>query len=357
MVNLDDPKAYQRLDPSNMISRIGDMAQQCRRAWGSASVLPLPSSYSYVNKVIILGMGGSAVGGDMVESLAITQSDIPIVVNKDYHLPKWVDEQTLVIASSYSGNTEETISAFLKALETPAKKLVITTGGRLQELAAQNSVPLFVFHYEAEPRAAFGYSFFCILAFLQNLGLITIKPKYVAEATSALDELSAAWYKTVPLQSNPAKQLANDLFNHAVVIYGAGILSKMAYRWKTQLNECSKTWASAEVFPELNHNTIVGYNFPKNISESAFVVMLRPTQLKQRLKIRFDVTRELLDKAGIQHTIVKAKGTNHLSQLMSTVLYGDYVSYYLAILNEIDPSPVEAIDYLKSRLASLSDTP
>ena len=357
MANLDDPKAYQKLDPSNMIARIGAMAQQCRQAWNSAIASPLPSNYTDVDKIIILGMGGSAIGGDMVATLATTQSAIPVVVHKDYLLPEWVDERTLVIASSYSGNTEETISAFSQALETPAKKLAITTGGRLQELAAKNSVPLFVFHYKAEPRAAFGYSFFSILAFLQNLDLITIEPKHVDEATSVLDELSAAWDKTVPLESNPAKQLANDLFNRFVVIYGAGILSKVAYRWKTQLNECSKTWASAEAFPELNHNTVVGYDFPKNISELAFVVMLRPALLQHRLQIRFDVTCELLDKAGIPHAIVEAEGKSHLSQLMSTVLFGDYVSYYLAILNDIDPSPVKAIDYLKAKLASCSDTP
>jgi glucose/mannose-6-phosphate isomerase len=356
MINLDDPNVYERLDPTNMIARISDMSQQCRQAWATASALPLPSDYPDVDKVIILGMGGSAIGGDMLGALAVDQTHTVIVAHRDYSLPKWVDEKTLVIASSYSGNTEETISAFIQALETPAKKLAITTGGRLQELAAQSGVPLFLFQYKAEPRAAFGYSFFAMLAFVQGIGIIPLKPQHVEESIGTLAELSSDWGNAVPIESNPAKQLAADLYDRLVIIYGAGVLSKVAERWKAQLNECSKTWASAETFPELNHNAVVGYEFPEHLREVAFVLMLRPTTLHARVKIRYDVTCELLDKAGVPHAIVEAEGKNPLSQLMSTVLFGDYVSYYLAILNEVDPSPVEAIDHLKNRLSEFPES-
>jgi len=351
VLNLDDMSNYERLDPSNMIARISDMPQQCRKAWTSASSLPLPEDYTDVNKVVILGMGGSAIGGDMVGALAADQAKAIIIAHRNYTLPRWVDEKTLVIASSYSGNTEETISAFTQALDTPAKKLAITTGGQLSEIAAKNGIPLFLFHYKAEPRAAFGYSFFSILAFVRGLNLIPLEEEDVDETINVLEDLSSEWDKDVLLESNAAKQLSIEIYDRIVAVYGAGLLSKVADRWKAQLNECSKAWSCAEHFPELNHNAVVGYRFPEHLKQAAFVIMLRPAALQQRVKVRYDITCELLDKAGIPHAIVEAEGKSNLSQLMSTVLYGDYVSYYLAILNEVDPSPVESIDYLKRRLA------
>ncbi len=358
MVNLDALEVYKRLDPSNMIGRIGELPQQCLKAWRSAIDFPLPSDYSNVDQVVILGMGGSAIGGDLVRTLAMTEGKIAVLVHRDYHLPQQVDERTLVIASSYSGDTEETLSAFSQALQTPAKKLAITTGGRLGTLAAGKGIPVFTFHYKAEPRAAFGYSFFSLLAFFQKLGLITIEPQDVDETIEVLEELSLNLGKGIPLKANPAKQLATKLLGCLVIIYGAGILSEVAYRWKTQFNECSKAWAFAEYFPELNHNAVVGYRFPlwlrpeRGESEKAFVIMLRAPSLHPRILMRYKVTGEILANAGVAYEVIEAKGERPLSQMMSAVLLGDYVSYYLAMLNEVDPSPVAAIDYLKERLAS-----
>lgn len=355
MGDLNSPEVYRKLDPSNMIRRIGELPNQCRQAWQSVTGMPLPPDYETVNKVIILGMGGSAIGGDMVARIAQVEGKVGVQVHRDYDLPPWVDEHTLVIASSYSGNTEETISAFTKAIETPAKKLAITTGGRLQQLASENSVPLFMFNYKAEPRAAFGYSFFSLLAFLNNLGIIPTESLDVDETIELLEKQARDWDKSVPLESNEAKHLASELSGHLIAIYGAGILTKVADRWKAQFNECSKTWAFAEAFPELNHNAVVGYQFPSLLVEDIFVVILRTTTVDSRIKMRCDVTCELLDNAGVSHALVESEGKSHLSQLMSTVLFGDFVSYYLAILNDVDPSPVEAIDFLKAKLASNPD--
>jgi glucose/mannose-6-phosphate isomerase len=351
MVNLDAANIYQRFDPSNMIERIGDFPKQCLQAWQGAINLPLPPDYCNVDKVVILGMGGSAIGGDLVHSLAMTQSKTTVLVHRDYHLPRLVDEGTLVIASSYSGDTEETLSAFSQAIHTPAKKLAITTGGKLQNLAAENGIPVFIFHYKAEPRTALGYSFFSLLAFLQKLELIDIETQDIDETMSVLEELSLSLDKGVSLNANPAKQIATKLLSYLVIVYGAGILSKVAYRWKTQLNECSKIFAYAEYFPELNHNAVVGYRLPPWLNQKASIIMLRSPSLHPRTLVRYMVTGELLAYAGINYEVVEAKGECPLSQMMSTVLLGDYVSYYLALLNEVDPSPVAAIDYLKERLS------
>jgi len=352
VIDLDNVSAYRRLDPSNMMTRIAEMPMQCRRSWASVSALPLPDNYREIDKVLILGMGGSAIGGDLTGSLAAESSNTLIIVHRGYDLPLWVDEKTLVIASSYSGNTEETISAFSQSLSTKAKKLAITTGGRLQELAIENAIPIYMFSYRSEPRAAFGYSFFTILAFLNTLGIIDLIPEMVDDAIATLGNLCTEWGPDIPTESNPAKEMAIDLYSTFVVIYGTGIFAKVANRWKTQLNECSKTWAHSESLPELNHNEVVGYRFPRWLSNKTSVVMLRPDEIHHQLKLRYDITQELIEKAGMKCLIVDCSGKSRLSRLMNAVLFGDYVSYYLAILNRVDPSPVEEIDYLKHRLSS-----
>ena len=353
MINLDDPKVYSKFDPSNMLKRIGEMPHQCSDAWRSAMNFPLPSDYSSVDRAVILGMGGSAIGGDLLRSLTLDEAKIPILVHRDYDLPPLVNERTLVIASSYSGNTEETLSSFSQALKTPAKKLAITTGGKLNALADESSVPAFCFEYAAEPRAAFGYSFFSLLGLFQSLGIISIQSKDIDETIRILGELTARFDKDVPLETNLAKQLATKLWGRLIIIYGAGILSKVAFRWKTQFNENSKTCAFSESLSELNHNAVVGYGFPSWLSKKGFVVMLRSPTLHPRILVRYEVTAELLTDARIPHEVADAKGESPLAQLLSTVLFGDYVSYFLALLNGVDPSTVAAIDYLKRRLAKV----
>ena len=153
------------------------------------------------------------------------------------------------------------------------------------------------------------------------------------------------------MSGNPAKQLANRLYGHLSVIYGADIVSAVAHRWKTQLNENSKAWAFYEVFPELNHNAVVGYQFPTELANKIVVVLLRSTSLQRRIQLRYQITCQLLDRAKVGYQIVDGDGTSPLSQMMSLVLFGDYTSYYLAILNKIDPTPVKAIAYLKEQLA------
>ena len=158
-INLDDPKVYKQYDPEGMLARIKEMPGQCQQAWQAAMSFNLPADYAKVDKVVILGMGGSAIGGDLVRSLAESEAKVPVLIHRDYGLPAFVDDRTLVIASSYSGNTEETLSAFEPALKTGAKKLVMTTGGKLQAMAEEKNIPVFKITYKAQPRAALGFSF------------------------------------------------------------------------------------------------------------------------------------------------------------------------------------------------------
>jgi glucose/mannose-6-phosphate isomerase len=351
MTNLDAPEVYRRLDPQNMRQRIREMPQQCLEAWNQALAFRLPPDYSGVDNVVILGMGGSAVAGDLLSSLTAGESKTSISVHRDYDLPCSVDASSLVVASSYSGMTEETLSAFTRALATPAKKLVLTTGGKLKALAEENRIPVFTVNYAAQPRAALAHGFFPLLGICQSLGLVSDKSGEVAEAAQVLEKLETALEDACPISVNPAKQLAARICDCLVVIYGAGVLAPVAKRWKTQINENSKAWAFYEVFPELNHNAVVGYDFPAEVGRGVCVILLRSKLLHPRILKRYEVTAEVLTRANVSFETVDGLGETPLSQMMSLVLFGDWASYYLALLYETDPTPVEVIDYLKKRLA------
>jgi glucose/mannose-6-phosphate isomerase len=351
--NLDDSQTYQRLDPSGMRYHIRALAEQCQKAWQNALKFELPQHYSQVNKTVILGMGGSAIGGELLRSLTVLENRLPVSVHRSYGLPPFLDEKTLLVASSYSGNTEETLSSFVESLPTAAKKLVFTGGGQLKTLAAKEGIPIFAIDYQAPPRAAFAHSFIPLLGIFQKLGLVEDKSADFEEAICVLNKLSLQLNEGVPTASNPAKQLATRLSGKLAVIYGAGILSEVAQRWKTQLNENSKAWAFYELFPELNHSAIVGYQFPSEVKDKILVVLLHSSRLHPRLSDRYRFTAEIMTKFGISHEFVEATGDSPLAQMLGVVLFGDYVSLYLAMLSDVDPTLVASIDYLKQRLAEL----
>jgi glucose/mannose-6-phosphate isomerase len=350
-VNLDDPKVYKKYDPEGMREHIKGLPAQCQKAWQAAMNFSLPPHYANVDKVVILGMGGSAIGGDLVRSLIQPEAKVPVIVHRDFDLPPFVDARTLVIASSYSGNTGETLSAFEAALASGYKKLVITTDGKLKELAKVDNIPVFKIEYESQPRAAIGFSFLPVLCFMQKLGFISDKTEDVAEAIRLMEQLSDRLDEKSPLKRNIAKRLAQKLYGRLPVIYGAGITAEVAHRWKTQINENSKAWGVYEVFPEISHNTAVGFPLPKEIASKIRVVLLSSPGFNDRMKLYYDVTGELLEKAGVAYESVDAEGESPLAQMMSMIMLGDFVSYYLAILYKVDPTPAKAIDYLKGRLA------
>jgi glucose/mannose-6-phosphate isomerase len=351
MVDLDNSLSYPKLDPSGMLDHLHQFPGQCQLAWEKVSKFALPPEYRPVDKVVILGMGGSAIGGDLVRRLALAESRVPVWVHRDYGLPPFVDGNALVIASSYSGETEETLSAFNQSLKTPAKKLAITTGGRLKKMAQKEGIPVFSIDYQAPPRAAFPHSFVPLVGIFQKLGLLGDKSADLKQALDILNQLSKDLLETSPLVANPAKRLATRLLGHLVVVYGGEVLSEVARRWKAQLNENSKAWAFFELFPELNHNAVAGYEFPPQLKDKIFVVLLHSDLLSPRSRLKYEATAELLANSGVGHEQVEALGTTALAQMMSLVLFGDYVSFYLAILNETDPTALAAVDFVKSYLA------
>ena len=348
---LDDPEARARLDPGGMGATVRTLPDQCRTAWQEARRLQLPADYREIDRIVILGMGGSAIAGDLFRLLLARECPLPVLNHRHYDLPACVDGRTLLIASSFSGNTEETLSGFQQGLATPARKLVITTGGALLTTARANGIPAFVFEYAGEPRSAFGYGLMPLLAIAEAMGLMQGVAGDVDEALAAMEALRSRVGEEVPLADNAAKRLAARLAGRLPVIYGAEVLTEVAHRWKTQLNESAKSWAFYEQLPEASHNALVSYELPREVARLVFVVYLRSPDFHPRVALHYEFSQRALAEAGVEYAEVQAEGGSALAQAMTSVLMGDYVSYYAALLNGADPTPTTVIDNLKAWLA------
>jgi len=351
VTDLDKPHLFGKTDPKNMLARISELPQQCRGAWANAQSLQLPAEYRQAEAVVILGMGGSAIGGDLLRTLLESECPVPIAVNRDYTVPAFVNGRTLAIASSYSGNTEETLAAFEAARKAGAMLLAITTGGELEARAQELKVPLLTFDYRATPRASLGYSIVSLIGIVCQLGLVSDKKADLDEAVAVMESWQKEINEAVPLAENAAKKLAVKLHEHLSVIYGAGHLSEVARRWKGQFNENAKSWAFFERLPEMNHNALAGAEFPADLAEKTVAVMLTCSLDHPRTKVRFQITQEILGQKKVSCKVVEARGSSRLAQMLSAVHFGDYVSFYLAMLYGRDPTSLKVVAYLKQRLA------
>lgn len=336
-------------DPANMLDRIKDLSTQVRDAYALALRATLPPAYADVRNITVAGMGGSAIGGEIASALLADDLAIPMAVHRDYGLPKYVGRDSLVIASSYSGNTEETLAAFDVAQRRGAKVLILTTGGRIAELGKAAGYPIVAFSYKAQPRAALGYSLGLVLGCLVKLGFVRDLQADIDAALADLAKLEERVHEGA--RSNDAKRLAIDLYGRIPFAYGAGVMGVMARRVKGQWNENAKNWSAFDVMSELNHNAVVGFPNPAGARDLLTVLLLRSDRDNPRHKIRFDVTKDLLDRAGIPSVTLTFNGQNLLSEVLQMTMFTDYVTFYLALLNGADPSEVRSIDHLKDRLS------
>jgi glucose/mannose-6-phosphate isomerase len=353
VTDLDKPHLFQETDPQEMLARISELPQQCLDAWANAQSLRLPPEYHQAEAVVILGMGGSAIGGDLLRTLLESECPVPIAVNRDYTIPAFVNEGTLVIASSYSGDTEETLAALEAAWQAGAMLLAIATGGKLAARARELNMPLLTFDYLSQPRAALGHSILALIGIVCRLGLVSDKAADLDEAVAVMESWQREINETVPLAENAAKKLAMKLHNCLSVVYGAGHLSEVARRWKGQFNENAKAWAFFEHLPEMNHNALAGTEFPADLAEKVVAVMLTSPLDHPRTRVRFQITQEILSQRGVSCEVVEARGSSRLAQMLSAVHFGDYVSFYLAMLYGVDPTSLKVVAYLKRRLAEI----
>ena len=346
---IENVDAIKKADPGEMLTKIKDLPLQIRDAWKIVSAATLPPAYGDVRNITILGMGGSAIGGEFAGALLADELKVPLNVHRDYGIPGYVGRDSLVIASSFSGNTEETMSGFDAAKKRGAKILAITTGGRLADEAKALRLPIITFGYHAQPRAALGYSLTLVLGALGKLGFARDMGNEIEQALKDVAKLEERVHEGA--RTNDAKKLAAELYGRIPVVFGAGAMGVMARRVKDQWNENAKNWAHYDVMSELNHNAVVGFPHPPIARDAQTVLLLRSRRDNPRHQLRFDVTKELLDQAQIPHKDLQFDGDSLLSEILQMTYFTDYVSFYVALLNGADPSPVASIDYLKDRLA------
>jgi glucose/mannose-6-phosphate isomerase len=347
------PEQIKRSDRSDYLHLLMTFPEQLGEARRIVADVSFGRPVKSVKLVVVAGMGGSAIGGDLLRTYLLEDLAWPLLVHRDYSLPPFVDAGTLVFLSSYSGNTEETLSAAERALQKKARMVAIASGGRLAELAAEKGFPLIRIPSGLPPRAALGYSFGALLESLVKLGLVADRTADVEETGRLLEHRRTEYEINKDGSDNPAKQLAAELFRRFPVLYAWGWrYQAVAARWRGQLAEVGKQLSSHHLLPEMNHNEIAGWQHPAEVLSRTIVILLRDCQEPSPIRRRLVLTgRSLASRTGRVRE-VWASGDSLLARLFSLVYLGDFVSYYLAALNGVDPTSIESIEHLKKQLAN-----
>jgi glucose/mannose-6-phosphate isomerase len=345
-----DPETIAAVDRSDLHADIAGLPEHLRDAlWKvqSAQLQPWDSP----GGLIVAGMGGSGVGGVLARAILGDHASRPILSSRTYGLPAWTTTDTTVLCASYSGDTEETLACYEAAGALGARRVAVTSGGRLAELARADGVPVIPVAGGFQPRAAVAYM---TVAALEVAGLCGAGPRVGSEidvAADHLEQLVVEWSADGPEDSEP-KTLARALRDSIPVIAGSGITQAVAYRWKTQLNENAKVPAFTHELPELDHNEIVGWQGAPSLGRFA-AVFLDDSDCPPRVKQRMELTRELVAGSATGTFVVQSRGHTAVERILSLVLLGDLVSLYVAVLRGTDPTPVDVIDELKRKLADV----
>lgn len=339
-------------DPQDMAGLIAAWPEQIRTQRKALAERGWPGDLVPPRLLAVGGMGGSAIAADLVFALAADRLPFPVLTVRDYAWPASVGPGALVLLSSYSGNTEETLALYEEAGRRGVARLALTTGGRLAELSKRDRVPLVRLPTGLPPRAALGYSVVSLCLLLEALGDPGEGEDAWVEALAALEEMNRRLSPGRPEAENPAKRLARAVAGRAVcVVASAGFPAACARRLKGQINENAKTPAFDQPVPEMNHNEIVGWQALADLHPRFAAVLLRDREERPAVARRLDVTRDLLEEEGIATHRIDSNGRSRLTRLLSLVVFGDWLSLYLAVLAGVDPTPIEKIDRLKRALA------
>lgn len=350
-IDLDNLEFLRRLDVGKMLQSLAHFPLSCRNTieqYQNVSVRDLIEKK--FDKIVIVGMGGSAIGGDIISDWLFETSKIPILVSRGYHLPGYINENTLSFFVSYSGNTEETITAFREAIVRECSIISITSGGLLKELSIEEGVPIFSLPKGLQPRAALPNQFFTIAAILNALNLIGETWEEIDELFPVLKKIKSLNSPDVPLSNNMAKQLATDIKGYFPIVFGGKLFSGVTYRLSTQFNENSKHPAANGVFPEVFHNAIMLREENDDILSNICVLIIHDPLEPDYLSIKIERFKSLLhDRVG-KLLEFRAEGIGKVSRILSAVYIGDYITTYLGFLKGLDPSSVESIQKLKMNI-------
>jgi len=348
---LDGPEAT-AADSLGLIAGMAGSVAAFEEARAAAEGVEFAWPAEEVRDVAICGMGGSAIAADLVVGAYRERLRVPVTVVRDYYLPGWIGENTLVVLSSYSGGTEETLTAASQALERNALCVAVTSGGKLGTPYADEGVPVIPVVPGLQPRAAILRMLIPLVVVLDRMQVLPPMASDLEEARATVASAVASLGPDVEESANPAKQLARSLQASIPLVWGAELTAPVAARWKGQFNENAKVPSYSSTLPELDHNEIVGFaGMPAELAGLAQLILLRDERQHRQVQRRFDLTRELVEQNVHRVLSVTAEGQSALARMLDLVMLGDYVSLYLALLRAVDPGPVEVIERLKARLA------
>lgn len=347
---LDRPSELHQNDPKGMYGLAVGFPAQLRQATEIARKATLPSESRGLSNVVVTGLGGSAAGGDFARALFESEGRVPLSVNRDYRLPRFAGADTLVFATSYSGNTEETLSAYDDARTRKCRIVVVTSGGELAQRAERDGVPAVRIPGGQPPRTAMGFMLVPLLVVAERFGVL--ETQNVLVAADAVESADAGWLDRVPANKNLAKQLAGVLHGAVGTLYGLeSWAAVVANRWKGQINENAKQHVFANVFPELNHNEILAWEGARDQGVLRWVTLFLGSGAETpRSKLRAEVTERLIQGSTTVRW-VPAAGSALLARMLTLASLGDFVSLYLAALRGVDPYTIRSIDEIKAELS------
>jgi len=340
-------------DKSDMYGVISSMPDQIREALKIAEDFPLNIDTESVSSILFAGMGGSAIGGDLVRSILEDECKLPISVVRNYKLPTWAGKSTLLLVSSYSGNTEESLSAYKDAIKKECKIICLTTGGKLLELANNDKVPVVIIPAGLPPRGAIAYSSIPWLLIFASLGIIKNRSNDIESMALELEKVIEEYGNYDSERDNLPLSVAKRAIGKILLIYvSTGSFSVIGKRWVNQIQENAKMLAYTNELPEMNHNEIMGWHLTGLSKESVLPIFIFSNSYHPRVNLRFDITSKLVEKISGEVVRINPTGDKLIIQLFSLIVMGDFVSYYLSLLNNIDPVPVDIITELKEQLGA-----
>lgn len=355
MNNLDSLEDIKKLDKGDVLGSILKLHKQLEQSWREIKDSEIPKECHRADNIVIAGMGGSALGGRIVDSLSEKRIRVPIEVFTQYYLPNYVNKNSFVIISTYSGNTEEALSCVHHALSRNAKVYGITTGGKLEILLKENKLPSYIYdpreNPSGQPRMALGYSIGSTLAILAKCNFISIDDYEMNAVVKMLESNINDYGVEKKEHINLAKKYAKKLRNKIPVLISSEHLVGSCHAFKNQLNEGSKTFSVLFDIPELNHHLMEGLRNPIRLREVLRFVFFESDLYSNRVKKRYEITKEVVEKNGIDVLSYHLHSKERLMQIFELIIFGSFVQFYLAVLYDIDPSPIPWVDYFKEKLA------
>lgn len=355
MADLDSPDKIKKIDSKNLAGSIEQLGKQCQQVWDEVSALSLVPDFSLAKNIVVCGMGGSALGAHVVQSLYFDGLKVPVEIVNGYHVPGYVDNGTLVILSSYSGTTEEVLAAYGEAKSRGAKLLIIASGGDLGKLVEQEESQGYVFdpkfNPSGQPRMGLGYSILGQVMILSKLGYLDFGEEDLGKVLAVVDKVNTGARLDVKTSENTAKQTAARLLNKIPFLLASEHLVGNIHTFANQLNENAKVVSAYFTLPEADHHLIEGLPSTDEIHKQVEFFFLKSNLYSSRILKRYEITKTLVERNGFETLVYEPQRSSKLEQVFEFLTFGSWVSFYLAMLYGRDPSPIPAVDFLKVAMA------